>query len=279
MGNVPETSENDLRVMGITPEMIRDALVAAGMPVNGNVVGYYLPEPGDFGDDKIQKARNYAKSDWVPVEHRAPTVLDQHEYNQKFLNFDADDSIQVQYDHSVTVTTGVDYSQTNAFNVNVNASLPIGGSGAMIGFSATMSTTDVKNKSWSKSEQHSTSFPVTVPGHEGRLVTEVTTETSETTVYEANIGVENAVGIEVDPAWYKPNEYYWFYDIQSVFPNYSSSSKINRAGIDTDVDTAVSKVLPPGDANGEPIKDDILAFESHVAKQSNGSHVISRPGP
>ena len=149
----------------------------------------------------------------------------------------------------------------------------------MIGFSATMSSTDVKSKSWSKSDQHSTSFPVVVPPHEGRLVTELSTETSETTVWEAQIGVENAVGIRVDPAWYKPDEYYWFYDIQYVFPNNYASSRINRAALDTDVDTTVSKIVSQGDGKEKPIEDEILTFESHVAKQSSDLESLPEPGP
>ena len=46
MANLPETSEHDLRVMGITPEMIRDALRATGMNVEGDIVslvGSFLP--------------------------------------------------------------------------------------------------------------------------------------------------------------------------------------------------------------------------------------------
>ena len=88
-------------------------------------VGYYLPQSGDFDDHKIQRALSYAKSDWVIVDRRPPEILDQHNYNQKFTNFDGAEPILVQYDHSVTVTKGIDYSQTKAFDVNVNANLPV----------------------------------------------------------------------------------------------------------------------------------------------------------
>ena len=149
----------------------------------------------------------------------------------------------------------------------------------MAGFSPTISSTEVKSKSWSKTDQHTTSFPIVVPPHEGRMVTELTTETSETNVWEAQVGVQNAVGIRVDPAWYKPDEYYWFYEIQYIFPNNYASSRINRAAIDTDVDTTVSKLLPPGDEKEEPIEDEILTFESHVAKQRSDFGSIPKLGP
>ena len=43
MGDLPKTSEDDLKVMGITPQMIRDALVAAGVPVKGDIVNPIPP--------------------------------------------------------------------------------------------------------------------------------------------------------------------------------------------------------------------------------------------
>ena len=140
----------------------------------------------------------------------------------------------------------------------------------MIGFNATMSSSEVRSKSWSKSEQHQVSFPVTVPAHEGRLVKETTTETSVTFVEEARIGVQNAVGIEVDPAWYKPNIFCWFYNIQYVFPNKWASSYINRSVIDTSIDTSINKLLPSGDGNKDPVQGDIVDFSGQTIKKMEG---------
>lgn len=129
-----------------------------------------------------------------------------------------------------------------------------------------MTSTEVHSKSWSKTEGRDINFPLTVPAMEGRRVTESTVETSVDVVYEAQVGVQNTVGIEVDPAWYKPNVRYWLYNVEQVFYNHFATSRIVRSAIDTTVSTTISKLSPPAETAREAIEGSILSYTNHAHK-------------
>ena len=140
----------------------------------------------------------------------------------------------------------------------------------MLGFGAGMSTQEVHSKSWSKTEDHAVSFGLTVPAGEGRLVTETTTESSTDTVYESKIQARGTVGIYVDPAWYKPNEIYYFEQIENVFPDKFAVSKIIRTAIDTSVNTTITKIEGPKGSNGKAIKGDIITYGGENTRSLSG---------
>lgn len=131
----------------------------------------------------------------------------------------------------------------------------------MIGFTATMSATDVANRSESKTTSKAIAFAVDVDAKSGKKVTETTTEYSTDTVWQAQIGVEGSVGIEIDPGWWKPNYHWWFYNIEAVFPNAVASSRILRSRLDTSVDTVISKLSPPQSDDRDI--DEALEFRQH----------------
>jgi hypothetical protein len=114
-----------------------------------------------------------------------------------------------------------------------------------------MSAEQVKSKSKTVIDNRESSFPVTVPAGEGRLIDEKTTVTSVTTLYEAALRAEGSVGIEVDPAWYKPNVYYWYYNIENVFPNAAATSRIALSSTNTAIDIKVLKMPKRGDEEAE----------------------------
>ncbi|KIO17889.1 hypothetical protein M407DRAFT_32424 [Tulasnella calospora MUT 4182] len=242
MSNLPETREKDLRVMGITPNMIKEALQRTGKVIDGTIVGFFLPKDNWKDNSRIRRARNHLKSDWNFVAERPPVVIKEERYDENFSNFDNGATTQFQFTNSVAITTGNDYTQTQSFDVSVNASVPLGLSGAMMGFTATQSAAEVKSRSYSRTETRGVSFAVDVPAGEGRIVSSATTQTSTDNVFRALIGVQGTVGIEVDPAWYLPNHYWWFYNIENVFPDASAKSEITRSRIDTKVDNIIRKL-------------------------------------
>ena len=105
-----------------------------------------------------------------------------------------------------------------------------------------MSAEDVKHKSKSVTETRDIHFPLTVPAGERRTVDEKTTVTSVATIYEAAIRAQGSVGIEVNPGWWTPNIYIWYYNIEYLFPNAEAASRISRSSTNTAIDTKVLKM-------------------------------------
>ncbi|KIO32009.1 hypothetical protein M407DRAFT_4728 [Tulasnella calospora MUT 4182] len=216
--------------------MIKEALQRTGKVIDGTIICNWKD------NSRIRRARNYLKSDWDFVAERPPVVVKEEHYDENFSNFDNGETTQFQFNNSVSITTGNDYTQTQSFDVSVNANIPLGLSGAMMGFNATQSAAEVKSRSYSRTETRGVSFAVDVPAGEGRIVSAATTQTSTDNVFRALIGVQGTVGIEVDPAWYLPNHYWWFYNIENVFPDASTKSEIIRSRIDTKVDNIIRKL-------------------------------------
>jgi hypothetical protein len=126
-----------------------------------------------------------------------------------------------------------------------------------------MSAEDVKNKSKTETEARDISFPLTVPAHEGRVVSVKTTVASTGIFYEAILRAEGTVGIEVDPGWWKPNTYYYFYNIELVFPYAEAKSRITCGLTNTDVETKVIEVKTT-DANDANDKKDAEILEYYI---------------
>ncbi|KAG9044451.1 hypothetical protein FS837_008124 [Tulasnella sp. UAMH 9824] len=242
MGDLPETTARDLHVMGITPGMIKEAIEKTGKVIHGKIVRFSLPKDNHNHNPQIRRARNYLKSDWEFVAERPSIVVKEERYDENFSNFDEDKKTEFQFEKSVTITTGNDYTLTKSFDVSVNASIPLGLSGAMMGFTSSQSASEVKAHSTSTAETRKVSFDVEVPAGEGRAVSTVTTRTSTDNVFRAMLGVQGTVGIEVDPAWYLPNHHWWIYNIEKVFPNATASREIIRSRIDTKVDNIIRRI-------------------------------------
>jgi hypothetical protein len=83
----------------------------------------------------------------------------------------------------------------------------LGRSGSLVGFNVVMSAEDLKSKSKTLTEARDISIPLTVPAHEGRVVSVKTTIASTDTFHEASLRAEGTVGIEVNPGWWRPNEF------------------------------------------------------------------------
>jgi hypothetical protein len=127
-----------------------------------------------------------------------------------------------------------------------------------------MTAEDVKSKSKTETVERDISFPLTVPAHEGRLVSVKTIIASTGTFYEANLRAEGTVGIEVDPGWWKPNEFHFFYNIDSVFPYAEARSRITCGLINTDIETKVIKAKPT-DVKGATDKKDAEILDYYLS--------------
>jgi hypothetical protein len=110
-----------------------------------------------------------------------------------------------------------------------------------------MTANDVKSRSKTATETYDISFPLTVPAHEGRIVSEKITVASTDAVYESALRAEGTVGIEVDPGS-TPNIYYFFYNIESIFPHAEATSRITRGSTNTDIEAKVVKMAKSTDA-------------------------------
>ena len=88
-------------------------------------VGYFLPGDGWKGYSKIRRARNNMKSDWHPIKENPAEIVKVENYNQSFDNSNGDAPIEFTFNHSVQVTTAEDYTQTQRFEVSVNANIPV----------------------------------------------------------------------------------------------------------------------------------------------------------
>ncbi|KAE9400513.1 hypothetical protein BT96DRAFT_1096989 [Gymnopus androsaceus JB14] len=265
MDSAPLTTSNDLWRMGLSPDILRTVLErVSGKSQPGDLKGFWFPTDGE-------RATNYVKSDWTLVETKPAEIVSETKYHQKYTNFEGNQPVTFNFDHSVSVTTGSDYTQTKNWDVSVNAGLPIGTSGAMLGFNAGMSASEVKSKSYSKTVAHAVSFGVEVPPGEGRIVTETTTTTRVPKVYRASIGVRGAVGVIIDPGFWYPNVYWKFHNIE-VIPDLFylvATSEITLASIDTAVDTEIKKI----DLKGEAF--DFVGHTGYGTVGSDGLTVLS----
>lgn len=89
-------------------------------------VRFSLPKDNHNHNPRIRRARNYLKSDWEFVAERPSVIVKEERYEENFSNFDDGDKTQFQFDKSVTITTGNDYTLTKSFDVSVNANIPVG---------------------------------------------------------------------------------------------------------------------------------------------------------
>ncbi|KAG8917309.1 hypothetical protein FRC00_013788 [Tulasnella sp. 408] len=242
MGDLPTTTVKDLQAMGITPRMVKEAIEKAGKVIHGKVLHFYLPKDNYKHDPNIHRARNYLKSDWELVETR-PTVTVKEECSEEsFRNFDSEKQSQIHFERSVTITTINEFALTKNFDVSVNANIPLGMGGTLRGFTAVESANEVKSRSTSTDETHKVSIDIDVPAGEGRNVSIRTTQRSTEYVYRALLGVKGTVGIEVDPAWYQRNQYWWIYPAECAFPNASVSREIVKTYIETNVETLIREI-------------------------------------
>ena len=147
----------------------------------------------------------------------------------------------------------------------------------MFGIGASLSESEVRAKSWSKSDSRTIDFEVQVPAHEGRLVNETTTQFSATTVYEARVGVIHAMGIEVDPAWYKENVYWYFLDAEYVFSENYASSRVDRSIIGTNIDTTINTLRPPGASENADLGRVLSNFSIQTATSQERPELLSKP--
>jgi hypothetical protein len=127
-----------------------------------------------------------------------------------------------------------------------------------------MSGEDVKHKSKTVVETRQVNFPLIVPSGEGRMVNEKTTVTSITTLFEAALRTEGSVGIEVDPGFFTPNFYWWYYNIEDVFPNAEATSRIARSSTNTNIDTKVLNIPKQADGKEAEIVE-YHSFNSDIA--------------
>ncbi|KIO32008.1 hypothetical protein M407DRAFT_216521 [Tulasnella calospora MUT 4182] len=248
MNNLPKTTERDLHIMGITTNMIKEAIEKSDKAFHGKVVGVFLPPDNYKGDPSIRQARNYLKSDWTLVTERPPVAVNQERNDETLNNFRGRDATQVELKQTVSITTGTNYRLTQPFNVKVNASIPVTeftpiqlGKKGPIKFTATETEADIQSSSSSQTESRHFPFTLDVPAGEGRIICSTTTQTSTDTVFRAVIGVQGTVGIEINPAWYRPNYYKYIHKIEDVFPHATAKSEIIRSHLDTKVDTIIRK--------------------------------------
>jgi hypothetical protein len=65
------------------------------------------------------------KADWNLIHKNPPKIIKQEDHDQLFQNFDGDVPMEVDYYDKVLITTVDDYTQTQGFNVSVNANIPV----------------------------------------------------------------------------------------------------------------------------------------------------------
>jgi hypothetical protein len=65
------------------------------------------------------------KSDWRAIGTDPPDTVKEEEYNESFANFDGDSPLTVTFEHTVEIITAEDYTQTQRFEVSVNANIPV----------------------------------------------------------------------------------------------------------------------------------------------------------
>ncbi|KAI0186390.1 hypothetical protein EV127DRAFT_514415 [Xylaria flabelliformis] len=256
-GNLPETTVNDLSVMNITPEMVK-AAVERRDRVEGSLKGFALPGDGHNGRPEITRLRNYLISDWREV-HVSEEFTRKHDYfDQLFENFESDEPIMVNFNRSQSVTKGINYSLSKDFNVSVNASIPLGQSGAMVGFTATQSKSEVEGKSWTETYDQTANFPITVPAGKGIELRQTIIEKGRDGVWEAIIGARGSAGIESE-TWLNGYEYIFprFHDV--FYP--STNRKITRTQIMTRIETKLFLISkPPSAVRDNNTSDDIIEF-------------------
>jgi hypothetical protein len=128
-----------------------------------------------------------------------------------------------------------------------------------------MTAEDVKSKSKTETEARDISFPLTVPAHEGRIVSVKTTVASTDTFYEASLRAEGAVGIEVDLGW--TIGHIFFNNIEFVFPYAEAKSRITCGLTYTDVDSETKIIeAKPTDAKDatDKLEDDAEILEYYI---------------
>ncbi|KAI1742708.1 hypothetical protein F4680DRAFT_445745 [Xylaria scruposa] len=257
-GSLPETTTNDLNVMNITPEMVKAAVERGGNRVEGSLKGFSFPGDGHNGNLKITRLRNHLISDWREVQLSEEVQRKHETFDQLFENFDGAEPITINFSRSHSVTKGMNYSLSKDFNVTVNASIPLGQSGAMVGFTATQSKSEVEGKSWTETFDQSVNFPVTVPAGKGIEVKQTIIENGRDGVWEAIVGARGSAGIESE-TWLNGYEY--------IFPSFhdvfrpSTNRQITRTQIMTRIETKLLLISKPlSVAQDNDTSDDIMEF-------------------
>ena len=124
-----------------------------------------------------------------------------------------------------------------------------------------MTTEDVESKSKTTTVAHDIRFPLAVRGHESRIVFVKSTVISTDIYYASSLRVEGTVGIVVSPGDGVPNVYYFFYNIESVFPNAEAISCIKRVSTKTNIETKVINSTDVQDLSNTNLRSlDILEY-------------------
>lgn len=124
----------------------------------------------------------------------------------------------------------------------------------------------------SETKEHVVSFPLTVPAHMNYMVILETRVLSEDDIFESSLRVEGSVGIEVETGDFTPNTFYYFFNIEAVFPDAAATSRIMRCRTYTYANVSVFKAVMSTDAQDPSTKTDAdmvefipFAFEQAAA--------------
>ncbi|KAF9729468.1 hypothetical protein PMIN06_009379 [Paraphaeosphaeria minitans] len=281
MSDLPRTTYPDLEHMGFNQENLTDLMKSLGKykDSDGTVFGIVMPWPEVFYG-AIQ-AVNYVKSDWTLVSTDPPVIESESHYDKLFDNFEGTSDITNQFQNSTTVTTGADYSLTQTFDVSVNGNLPLGTKGALLGFHANMNKTEVNNKSYHKSETHSSMFDVQIPAGEARKVVETTREKTTLATYEAKIGVRGSLGIDVDEGLYIFTHVAWCTNIEDHMPDKTATATITVTWRSTEVDTQILKITKgdKGELIETPTELRTTSFPSPPAEDGGANNAAEDNAP
>ena len=65
------------------------------------------------------------KSEWHPIIVNPPEKVKEETYSKSFDNFDGKVPVEFNFDHTAQVKTEEVYTQTQRFDVSVNANIPV----------------------------------------------------------------------------------------------------------------------------------------------------------
>ncbi|KAM7214578.1 hypothetical protein V8F06_010060 [Rhypophila decipiens] len=238
--NLPITTEDDLRKLGLTPEILRAKFESRGWVITGKTHGFYLPKDHEWGKELALQCRNTVLQQWTVVDQQLPVPGQKRVYNQTFENFESETPADFNFTNDTTVTTGTDYSLTTSFDISVNLGLNLGAVGHL-NINAGMSQQEVQQFSKTETKAHTVNFNVTCPAHGGKLVGETTTEYTAKTTFESKIGPVGTVCL----ATRDPNMYYIFYDINYIFPELYQTGRVVQTILDTEIKTCIADIPRP----------------------------------